>query len=118
MAKLVENNLAAVNLISSTTIVTGDITTESDIRIDGTLTGNLITNGRLIIGTNGTIEGDIRCKSAEIEGTMKGKMVIDELLSLKSTSSFAGEITTSQLLIEPGAIFQGNCQMTRNKQNS
>jgi len=118
MAKLVENNLGAVNLISSTTIVTGDITTESDIRIDGTLTGNLITNGRLIIGSNGKIEGDIRCKSAEIEGTMKGKIVIDELLSLKSTSSFAGDITTSQLLIEPGAIFQGNCQMTRNKQNS
>jgi cytoskeletal protein CcmA (bactofilin family) len=115
MAKLVENNLGAVNLISSTTKVTGDINTESDIRIDGSLKGNLITNGRLIIGANGTIEGDIKCKSAEIEGILKGKIITDELLSLKSTSSFTGDITTSQLLIEPGAIFQGNCQMIRNK---
>jgi len=114
MAKFVENNLGAVNLISSTTTVTGDIATESDIRIDGTLNGNLITKGRLIIGANGNIEGDIRCKSAEIEGVMKGKIIIDELLSLRSTSSFTGDITTSQLLIEPGAIFQGNCQMIRN----
>jgi len=114
MAKFVENNLGAVNLISSSTKVTGDISTESDIRIDGVLNGNLITNGRLIIGTNGKIEGDIRCKSAEIEGVMKGKIITDELLSLKSTSSFTGDITTSQLLIEPGAIFQGNCQMNKN----
>jgi cytoskeletal protein CcmA (bactofilin family) len=114
MAKLVENNLGAVNLISSTTNVTGDINTESDIRIDGTLNGNLITSGRLIIGTNGRIEGEIRCKSAEIEGVMKGQIIVDELLSLKSTSSLTGDITTSQLLIEPGAIFQGNCQMVKN----
>lgn len=115
MAKYVENNLGAVNLISSATNVTGDINTESDIRIDGTLIGNLVTLGRLIIGANGTIEGDIKCKSAEIEGKMKGKIIIDELLSLKSTSSFTGDITTSQLLIEPGAVFQGNCQMIKNK---
>jgi cytoskeletal protein CcmA (bactofilin family) len=114
MAKLVENNLGAVNLISSSTNVTGDISTESDIRIDGILTGNLVTNGRLIIGSNGKIEGDIRCKSAEIEGVMKGRVIVDELLSLKSSSTFTGDITTSQLLIEPGAIFQGNCQMSKN----
>ena len=115
MAKLVDNNLSAVNLISSTTNVTGEINTESDIRIDGTLKGNLITSGRLIIGANGTIEGDIKCKSAEIEGILKGKIVIEELLSLKSTSTFTGDIITAQLLIEPGAIFQGNCQMIKNK---
>jgi cytoskeletal protein CcmA (bactofilin family) len=115
MAKFIENNLGAVNLISSTTNVTGDINTESDIRIDGKLKGNLITNGRLIIGANGSIEGDLKCKSAEIEGLMKGKIVVDELLSLKSTSTFTGDIITSQLLIEPGAIFQGNCQMIKSK---
>jgi len=111
MAKLVENNLGAVNLISSTTIVTGDINTESDIRIDGTLSGNMLTKGRLIIGSNGKIEGDIHCKSAEIEGEIKGKIVVDELLSLKSTALFSGDIITGQLMIEPGAIFSGNCKM-------
>jgi cytoskeletal protein CcmA (bactofilin family) len=113
MAKLIENNLGAVNLISSTTGVTGDIITESDIRIDGTLLGNMVTKGRLIIGANGRIVGDIQCKSAEIEGEIKGKIVVDELLSLKATALFSGDITTSQIMIEPGAIFTGNCKMNK-----
>ena len=111
MAKLVENNLGAVNLISSTTSVTGDINTESDIRIDGSLTGNMVTKGRLIIGTNGKIEGDIWCKSAEIEGEIRGKIVVDELLSLKATALFSGDITTGQIMIEPGSNFTGYCKM-------
>jgi cytoskeletal protein CcmA (bactofilin family) len=116
MAKLIENNLGAVNLISSTTAVTGDINTESDIRIDGILNGNMITKGRLIIGSNGKIEGDVRCKSAEIEGEIKGKIVVDELLSLKATALFSGDITTGQIMIEPGAIFTGNCKMNKSQE--
>lgn len=114
MAKLIENNLGAVNLISSTTGVTGDILTESDIRIDGNLLGNMVTKGRLIIGPNGKIEGEIRCKSAEIEGEIKGKIIVEELLSLKATALFSGDITTGQIMIEPGAIFTGNCMMNKN----
>lgn len=115
MAKLVENILGAVNLISSTTNVTGDINTESDIRIDGMLLGNMVTKGRLIIGANGKIEGDIQCKSAEVEGEIKGRIVVDELLSLKSTALFSGDIVTGQIMIEPGAIFSGNCKMNKNQ---
>jgi cytoskeletal protein CcmA (bactofilin family) len=115
MAKIIDNSLGEVNLISSTTSVTGNIVTESDIRIDGTLLGNLDTKGRLIIGANGKIEGDITCKSAEIEGTVKGKIDSEDLLSLKSTSSFIGDIITAQLYIEPNALFQGHCEMRRNK---
>jgi cytoskeletal protein CcmA (bactofilin family) len=114
MAKLIDNNLGAVNLISSTTNVTGDILTDSDIRIDGVLIGNMSTKGRLIVGSNGKIEGDVRCKSAEIEGEIKGKIIVDELLSLKSTAIFSGDITTGQIMIEPGAIFTGNCAMNKN----
>jgi cytoskeletal protein CcmA (bactofilin family) len=114
MAKLIDNNLGAVNLISSTTSVTGDILTDSDIRIDGTLLGNMATKGRLIIGPNGKIEGEIRCKSAEIEGEIKGKIIVDELLSLKATATFSGDISTGQIMIEPGAMFTGNCMMIQN----
>ncbi len=113
MAKLVENNLGAVNLISSTTNVTGDIITESDIRIDGILLGNMNTKGRLLIGPNGKIEGDVQCKSAEIEGEIKGKILVEELLSLKSTALFSGDMVTGQLMIEPGAVFSGNCKMNK-----
>jgi cytoskeletal protein CcmA (bactofilin family) len=116
MAKLIENNLGAVNLISPKTNVTGDIVTDSDIRIDGTLLGNMVTAGRLIIGPNGRIEGEIRCKTAEIEGNVKGKITVDELLSLKATSLFSGDIITGQIMIEPGAFFTGFCKMKKNQE--
>lgn len=111
MAKLTENNPGAVNLIASSTKINGDIVTESDIRIDGALVGNISTTGRLIVGTKGTINGEINCKNAEIEGTTEGKISVQELLSLKSTATLKGEVTTGQLMIEPGAIFSGNCKM-------
>ncbi len=115
MSKIIENNLGAVNLISQATNVTGDISTDSDIRIDGILVGNLTTKGRLIVGPNGKIEGDVSSKAAEIEGTIIGKINVSELLALKATSNFQGNVTTNQLLIEPGANFSGNCVM--NKEN-
>lgn len=111
MSKQIDNNISAVSLITASTKLVGDIQTESDIRIEGSLKGNLSTSGRLIVGSTGQINGEILCKSAEIEGTIEGKIDVKELLTLKSTSNLKGEVTTGQLMIEPGAIFSGNCKM-------
>lgn len=113
MAKFDDNSLSAVNLLSKTTKIEGEIVTDNDIRIDGELIGNITTKGRLIIGASGAIKGEIQCKSAEIEGTVDGKINVDELLSLKSTSTLSGDVTTKQLMIEPGANFTGNCTMNK-----
>lgn len=110
----IEVDLNAVNLIASTTVLRGEIKSETDIRIDGELHGNLTTLGRLIIGTKGSIEGDVKCKAAEIEGAMKGTITVATLLSLRASSNFEGEIVTSQLMIEPGAKFLGSCKMEQN----
>ena len=114
MAKQADNNFNSVNLIASSTKLTGDINTETDIRIDGSLNGNLNTAGRLIVGSSGHITGEITCKTAEIEGNVDGKITVTELLTLKSTSNLKGEVTTGQLMIEPGAVFSGSCKMDRN----
>lgn len=113
MAKQTDNSLNTVNLIASTTQLTGDVNSQTDIRIDGTLKGNLNTGGRLIIGESGKILGDINCKTAEIEGSIEGTIVVAGLLTLKSTSMLKGEVTTAQLMIEPGAQFNGSCKMER-----
>ncbi|MDA3928386.1 MAG: polymer-forming cytoskeletal protein, partial [Prolixibacteraceae bacterium] len=99
MAKQAENNMGAVNLIAATTKLVGDINTESDIRIDGKLHGNLITKGRLVIGKSGTIKGEITCKEADIEGMLDGKINVQELLSIKSSATLNGEVFTKQLMI-------------------
>ncbi len=118
MAKGNENYLASVNLVSGTTQITGNIETASDIRIDGELRGNLTTKGRLIIGEQGKVYGDVSCQTAEIEGLLHGKIAVGSLLIMKATAQYEGDIETAQLQIEPGAYFTGTCKMSPgNKQN-
>jgi cytoskeletal protein CcmA (bactofilin family) len=100
-----------INLISSGTKITGDISAEGDIRIDGELKGNIRAKGRLVIGTSGKIEGEVTCNNIEVSGEVKGKIISDDLLSMKSTAKISGEIMTGKLSVEPGSLFTGTCMM-------
>lgn len=101
----------AINLIGSGTTINGDIQSSGDVRIDGTLTGNITLSGRLVIGPNGKIEGNVICQNADISGEIKGKVQISEMLSLKATAKILGDIATGKISIEPGAVFTGTCNM-------
>ena len=101
----------AINRIVEGTIIEGEIRCESNIRIDGIFTGNIGTKGRLVIGPTGKIDGNVICQNAEIEGFVKGKLNVQQLLSLKGTARVEGDIFTDKLAIEPGAAFSGACSM-------
>ncbi len=102
---------AAVNMIGSGTRITGDIKSKGDIRVDGTLSGSVETEGKVVLGKEGIIEGDVVCVSADISGTIKAKITVSQLLSLKATAKLNGDIVTNKLSIEPGASFTGSCSM-------
>jgi cytoskeletal protein CcmA (bactofilin family) len=112
MAKNNEPDTSMINLISSGTDINGDIISNGDIRIDGSVTGTLSTKGKVVIGPTGKIKGEIICKNSEISGTIDGKVTISHLLNLKATCKIIGDIITSKLSIEPGAKFSGNCKMS------
>jgi cytoskeletal protein CcmA (bactofilin family) len=101
----------AINRIVESTSIEGDIRCESNIRIDGSFKGNLTTKGRLVVGPAGKIDGTINCQNAEVEGLIKGKIHVQQLLSLKNTARIDGDIFTDKLAIEPGAAFTGACNM-------
>ena len=104
-----ENKLP--NIISVGTKITGDIETDGDFRIDGNIEGNVNSKGKVVVGNNGFVKGEINCNNAEISGTISGKMTVSELISLKSSSKMNGDIKTGKLSIEPGAVFTGTCAM-------
>ena len=115
MAKYNETDNTTINLISNGTDITGDIKSNGDIRIDGTLTGNLNTKGKVVIGPTGKVNGEVICKNSEVSGIVEGKIIVGQLLNLKASSKILGDIATSKLSIEPGAIFSGNCKMSDNE---
>lgn len=99
------------NIIGNGTVIKGEIETNGDIRIDGKLTGSLKSTGKVVIGQNGSIEGDIYCKQIDISGFVKGTINTEELTSLKSMSRLEVDLFTKQLFIEIGATFTGKCEM-------
>ena len=118
MAKFNEtDNTPTINLISAGTDIFGDVKSNGDIRIDGTLTGNLNTKGKVVIGPTGKVKGEVICKNSEVSGIIEGKIIVGQLLNLKASSKIIGDIITVKLSIEPGAAFSGNCKMSDTENN-
>src|SRR3954468_12835406 len=102
---------SSVNLIGNGTKIVGDITSAGDVRIDGHLLGNIIIAGKFVLGASGVVEGNITSVNADLSGEVKGTVNVSEILSLKSTAKINGDIITTKLMIEPGALFTGTCNM-------
>ncbi len=106
-----QNGLSQQNTIAQGTIIEGDLKSEGDFRIEGVINGTLITKGKVVIGNTGLVEGSLSCNNADIEGKIKGKLVVLETLSLRASANVYGDVQTGKLAVEPGATFNANCQM-------
>lgn len=100
------------------TSIDGTVSADSDIRIDGNLKGTLVCKGKVIIGTTGSIEGEIKAQNAVIEGRFKGVLQIEDLLQIKETAQVEGEINTDKLSVSPGAKFNVVSKMSASHQSS
>ena len=92
-------------------MIEGDIRSNGDIRIDGTIIGHVVSKAKVVIGATGIVEGDVNSQNADVSGVIKGKTVVSELLFLKSASKVIGDIVTGKLVVEVGATFTGSCNM-------
>jgi len=104
-----------LNVIVEGSKVLGDMITESNLRIDGEVIGNVTSASKVVIGQSGKIKGNLTCGSADIEGKLEGILKVESLLSLRSSAEIQGEITTAKLEVEEGANFSGNCVMSNHR---
>ena len=103
---------SSASLIGAGTSLKGDISSNGDIRIDGTRVGNIHCTAKVVIGANGVVEGDISGQQADIMGKVSGTIKVKDLLQLKSNCSVNGNLHAANLQIEPSASFNGQCHMT------
>jgi cytoskeletal protein CcmA (bactofilin family) len=104
-------NPKSMNHLGPGTLITGDLKSESDIRIDGKIEGNVHTKSKLVVGSNAVIEGNVFCANGVIEGTINGNVEAGDLLILTKTAFISGDILIKKLVVEEGAKFNGRCSM-------
>ena len=98
-------------LVGAGTTVKGDISSNSDLRIDGTVIGNIHCTAKVVIGANGVVEGDISGNQADIIGKVTGNIKAKDLLQLRGDSTVTGNLYAEKLQVEPSATFNGQCHM-------
>ena len=106
-----QSNLAGNTLIGNGTTITGNIVSNGDVRIDGTLVGNISGTAKVVIGNTGVVLGDISCHTADIQGKVNGKLNIKDMLNLRGEALIEGDIHAGKLQIEPQVTFNGHCHM-------
>lgn len=106
-----KNIAAAMTFISDGSQLLGDIKVEHDLRVEGILKGTVEVGGMLVLGPTGKIEGDVTARSATIAGQIKGNLKGYEKIVLETKSVLIGDLQTRELVINEGALFQGNCSM-------
>ena len=105
------NGSSGATLISAGTTVKGDISSNSDLRIDGAIIGNVSSSAKIVIGASGTVEGDISGNQADIVGKVSGNIKTKDLLQLRGDCVVNGNVYAGKLQVEPTAIFNGQCHM-------
>ena len=91
------------SVIGRDTRVTGNLSGEGSLHIEGSVTGNLSVAGAASIGEGGNLEGDVQAESLDVTGTMIGNVETSGPISIRSGAEVRGDLKGSQVAIEPGS---------------
>jgi cytoskeletal protein CcmA (bactofilin family) len=98
-------------IIGQETSLRGSYNSKNSIRVDGEIYGNVTSEDGIIVGEKGMIRGNLVAKSILIGGKVKGNVTAYQRLEIQSTAQIEGDLSTPVLVLEEGALFEGNCQM-------
>ena len=102
---------APKNYISAGTVIEGNIVSHEDLRMDGTIKGDIKTTGCLILGKDSNVEGNILAAEAEVAGLITGTVESKGSLTIRATCKIFGDIITRSLNVESGSSFNGRCKV-------
>lgn len=113
MNKIVEPilNVNDVSRISAGTVIKGEISSDSDIRVDGCVDGKMFSKGKIVVGETAVLKGDMLCSVVDLWGKMDGDIYVKDVLSVKNTAVINGNIYVRKFQVEMGAQINGSCHM-------
>ena len=98
-------------IISNGVKIEGTVTTNGNIRVDGEIKGDIISENNITVGESGSVNGKINASVISIGGTVTGSLEAKEKLTLTSRGKINGDIIVKAFVIEDGGLFNGNCRM-------
>ncbi|MFN1833672.1 polymer-forming cytoskeletal protein [Balneola sp. MJW-20] len=111
MNESMNNQTPMVNIISEGTKLKGNINSQNDIRVAGTIDGEAHSKGKLIVTSNGKIKGNVNSTDADIAGKVEGEVRVTNKLILRENAVIDGNIYTKSLVVEEGGEINGSCRM-------
>lgn len=103
---------AVGGFVGAGTTFVGDMTFKAMLRVDGDLSGRVKSEkGTIIVSDGGQVEGNVEVAVAKINGAVNGDIIASQRIEFGRTARVVGNITTPELVIEPGAVFEGGCRM-------
>lgn len=100
-----------VTIISSGVVIEGKVSSNGNVRVDGTVKGDIIAQGNLTVGEHGTIQGQLTGEVVSIGGKVEGTVNAKEKLVLEAKAVLKGDLVTKILVVEAGAMFEGRSAM-------
>jgi len=93
--------------------VNGELRFQTSFRVDGKFDGTVVSDGDLIVGDGGEVEGDLRVGQVVISGTVRGTIRAAKRMHISPSGKVFADVDTPSLIIEDGAVFEGRCSMSR-----
>lgn len=109
----VDERLIANSLINASTVVDGTIVTETDLRIDGHITGSIQCKGTLHVARGSVVDATVEAGGIIVEGRLSGSIQCHGRLEIRPSGTVSGEVETGRLVILEGAIYEGRLRMER-----
>jgi cytoskeletal protein CcmA (bactofilin family) len=106
-----------INMIGEGTVLEGTLTSPGDIHVRGRVIGKIQAEGRIVLAQEGVVEGELLASNADIAGRVEGDVRIETRLILKGTARIEGNVYTNRLVMEEGALYNGQCEMGRSGMN-
>ena len=103
-------------IIGTDTVFEGKLTSKTSLRVEGTVQGEVHLDGDLTVGKDGSITHNVQARNVTLAGHISGDLTVTEKLHILSSGQFEGKARIGALVIEDGAMFDGESQM--NKENA
>lgn len=104
-------NARISTIIGADVVMDGNVTAKEAIRIEGTLNGDVSSEGTLVISSTGKVKGNVSGSNIMVAGVIEGDMDSSGRIEVAATGKIMGNIRTKSLIIDENAVFQGQCTM-------